>query len=465
MKGKFLTAMFLLINLLGFSQQNDSTKIYKFKLDDAINFALENNLTITNSELDIRKAKWKVWETTAIGLPQVNTSGQFQYYTNIPTQLFPDFITMAVYGVNMYDFGLHPVVPPDTTNKKMAVQFGSPINISGGITISQLLFNGEWLVGLQAAKTYKLISEQGYDKAKIELKAGVRQAYFMVLLADESLQILLNNYKNINSIYQSTQKSADIGMIDQTQADQIEILQLNLENQINTIIRQKSLAGYMLKFQLGLNPQDSLELLSSIDDFKSTLTLDGVSDDFNMQNNIDYQMMNTQIKLKELSLKQSESKFLPTLSAYFSYSQTGMLDDFSALKNKESWHPSSLVGVKLDFPIFSSGQRYAVVQQQKIDLTETQNKQTLLNQQLNIQFLQAKDNYLNAYETLLSQEKNKKLSEKIFNNTQIKFSQGSSSNVDLTQAQNQFLQSQANYYQALMQLLNAKISLDKILNN
>lgn len=465
MKIRILIVLFLLTNIFAFSQQNDSAKIYRFKLDDAINFAMDNNLTITNNELEMRKAKWKVWETTAIGLPQVSASGQFQYYTDIPTQLLPDFISMAVYGVNISKFGLRPIAPLDSTQNKMAVQFGSPYNLSGGITISQILFNGEWLVGLQAAKTFKLISEQNYEKSKIELKAGVRQAYFMVLLASESLNILEKNYKNISSIYDATQKSANVGMVDQTQADQIEILQLNLENQINSITRQLLLAKYLLKFQLGINPQDSVELLTSIDDFKVSLTSYALNSDFNIQNNIDFQIINTQVKLKELTLKQTQSKFLPSLAGFYTYSQQGMFDNLKDYNVKDKWHPTSLFGVKLDIPIFSSGMRYAAVTQSKIDLMETRNKQTMFEQQLNIQFLQAKNDYLNSLDNLGSQEKNKNLSERIFNNSQIKYSQGAASSVDLTQAQNQFLQSQANYFQALMQLLNAKNTLDKILNN
>lgn len=465
MKIRLITTIFLLSIIEVFSQQNDTSRIFKFKLDDAINYAMDNNLTITNNELEMRKAKWKVWETTAIGLPQVNASGQFQYYTDIPTQLLPDFISMAVYGVNISKFGLHPIAPLDSTQNKMALQFGSPYNLSGGITISQILFNGEWLVGLQAAKTFKLISQQNYEKSKIELRAGVRQAYFMVLLANESLNILQNNYKNISSIYQSTQKSVSVGMVDQTQADQIEILKLNLENQINSITRQQQLASYLLKFQLGLNPQDSVELLTTIDDFKLSLTSYALTSDFNMQNNIDYQMISTQVKLKELTLKQTQSKFLPSLAGFYTYSQQGMLDNFSDYKQKDKWHPTSLIGVKLDIPIFSSGMKYAAATQAKIDLIETHNKQTMFEQQLNIQYLQAKNDYLNAIDNFASQEKNKNLSERIFLNNQIKYGQGTASNVDLSQSQNQFLQAQANYFQALMQLLNAKNTLDKILNN
>jgi outer membrane protein TolC len=228
--------------------------------------------------------------------------------------------------------------------------------------------------------------------------------------------------------------------------------------------RQEELATYMLKFQLGLLPEDSLVLKTTLSEIISKTNLSILQDEFNLNKNPTYQLMNTQVAISNLGYKQQISKTLPSLVGVYSYSEKSMKDSLNFFKDGTEWFPTSLVGLTLKVPIFSSGQRLATIQQSRIDYEISQNNKQMLEQTLNIQYIQAKNDYMNAYENLLNQEQSMKLSEKVYNETQIKFKQGSSSSFDLTQAQNQYLQSEATYYQALIQLLNAKTSLEKLLN-
>ncbi len=437
--------------------------IYKFTLHHIIDFFIENNLNIQNKEYEKRKAKWKVWETTAIGLPQVTASAEYQNFPDIPTQLMPDFITPAVVGVNTRLFGLQPLGPLPEDGSKMPVQFGSKHNMDWGISVSQLIFSGEYIVGLQASRTYQLLSEQNYDKAVVEIETSIEQAYYLALIAQQSLDIMTKNYENIRILAENTNKLVEQGVANQTQADQIKILELNLKNQISSLERQKLLSLQMLKFQAGMFPSDSLVLLSSLDEFISSLTLQPAVQNFNINNNIDYQMTNTQVKLAELQYKQAESKTLPSLAAFYSYSEKAMNDEFNFFDDEAEWYPTSVWGVKLQVPLFASGQKYSVIQQQKISMYEAKNQQIMIERQLNLQFEQAKNDYLTAFDNLLNQEQNKNLSEKIYQDTQKQYKEGTASSMDLTQSQNQYLQAEASYYQALLQLINAKISLDKLL--
>lgn len=439
---KIITIIFLFI---GISLQAQQDSVYKFDISQAIDFAIKNNINVQNQELEIKKAKWKIWETTAIGLPQASLSSEYQNFPNIPTQLIPNFLD-------------------PTSTEKIAVQFGSKNNLKWGLSISQIIFSGEYIVGLQAAKTYKLISEQSFEKAKIELKSSVQQAYFLALIAKQSREILEKNFLNILSLSEKTQKMVNQGISNQTQADQITILELNLKNQISSLKRQETLSILMLKLQLGLMPEDSIILTNTLDQVKVDLKLALINEDFNINQNIDYKIMNTQVELKMLDLRRSQSQVLPQIGAYYSYSQQAMEDKFSFFDPATIWFPTTVWGVKLSVPLFASGMKYSTISQKKIDVNESLNQQKLVSQQLNLQFEQAKSEYLNTFENLINQEKNKELSERIYNNTQIQFEQGTSSSIDLTQAQNQYLQAEANYYQALMQVLNAKTSLEKILN-
>ncbi len=456
--------IFFSLIIASFTMMAQADSVYSFSVNEAVEFAMDNNINVKNAEFEIRKAKWKVWETTAIGLPKVSGSVEYQNFPDIPTQLMPNFVTPAVVGTNMQYFGLTPIQPIPDDNGTMPVQFGSQHNANWGISVSQLIFSGEYIVGLQAAKTYKLVTEQQYDKAKIELKSQVLQTYYLALIAQQSLDILTENYKNIKKLGDDAQKMVDAGVTDQTQADQIKILQLNLKNQIANLERQVLLSNLMIKLQLGLVPQDSLVLTSTLQEAITDLSLLPASQSFDVNSNIDYQMMNTQLQLKELDYKRAQSKCLPSVAAFYSYSEKAMEDEFNFFDSNTNWYPTSVWGVKVDIPIFASGQRNAVIQQKKIDLQKTVNQQTLLNQQLNIQYIQARSDFLSAYDNFLNQKENMELSQKIYNDTQTKYKQGAASSMDLTQVQNQYLQSESNYYQALMQLLKTKISLQKLLN-
>lgn len=439
---KIITIIFLFI---GISLQAQQDSVYKFNISEAIDFAIKNNINVQNQELEIRKAKWKIWETTAIGLPQISASSEYQNFPNIPTQLIPNFLD-------------------PTSDVKMPVKFGSKHNLNYGLSVSQIIFSGEYIVGLQAAKTYKLISEQNYDKAKIELKSSVEQAYFLALISKQSREILEKNFSNILTLTEKTQKMVNQGLSNQTQADQITILQLNLKNQISSLKRQEILSMLMLKLQLGLMPEDSIILTSSLDQMKLDLKLALTNEEFNINRNINYKIMNTQVKLKMLDLRRAQSQTLPQIGAYFSYSNKAMEDKFDFFDPATKWYPTTVWGVKLSIPLFASGMKYSTITQKKIELNESLNQQKLVSQQLNLQFEQAKNDYINALENLYNQEKNKTLSENIYNNTQLQFKEGTASSMDLTQAQNQYLQAEANYYQALLQVLNSKSSLEKILN-
>jgi len=458
----FFVITIILTPIISMSQTDS---IYRFSLNQAIDFAYENNINVTNAELEVRKAKWKVWETTAIGLPQVNGSAEYQNFPEIPTQLMPNFLFPVVVGINTSYFGLTPTQPMPDDGGKIPVQFGSKHNLNWGISVSQLIFSGEYIVGLQAAKTYKKMSTQNLTKTRIELKTNVEQAYYLSLIASNSLSILQKNYENIKKITENNQKLAKEGIINQTQADQIKILELNLKNQISSLERQKKLSIIMLKFQLGMLPADSLVLTDSLDEIIKTLDLKLLSSDFNINDNIDYQIMETQVKLKTLNLRRTESTTLPQISAYYSYSKKAMLDTFDFFNESTEWFPTSVIGVKLSVPIFASGMRTAQIQQNKIDLMETMNQKQMYNEQLNIQYVQSKDDYMNSLDNLYSQKLNMELSDRIYKNTLIQYQEGTASSSDLTQAQNQFLQAESSYYQALMQALKTKSALEKIIFN
>ena len=443
----------------------ETDTVYKFTIVEAQEYAIENNYKIINKRLDIEKAKWQIWETTAMGLPQLNGTVEYQQFTNMPTTLMPNFLTPVVVGINTQVFGLTPIVPISEDAEMMEMQMGSEYNLTWGLTATQLLFSGEYIVGLQASRIFKELSILSVEKSEIDLKANIAQSYYLVLIADQSLEILNSTYENITSILYETEKLAEAGLIEQAQADQIKITELSMKNQITAMERQVVFTRRLLKFQIGVNLNDSIILTDNLVQITdnsnfSSLIIQG----YDYQSSVDYKMVETQEVISTLDMRRSQSACLPTVSAFYSYSQNAMRDEFNFTNSDDEWFPTSLFGVTMSVPIFSSGQRYAQTQQKKVELAKVRNQKSQLEQALIIQYEEAKNNYITSYESYLNQKENLRLSKSVYEDALVKYDTGTIGTLDLTQTQNQYLNSQAAYYQALINLLNAKTELEKITN-
>ncbi len=439
-----LTLIAILYSSFLFSQEDT---VLHFTVQEAQEYAIENNIEIINKELDIKKAKWQIWETTSIGLPQVSGTVEYQQFPDIPTQLMPNFLD-------------------PTSDEKMEMQFGNEFNLSWGITATQLLFSGEYFVGLQASRIYKELSTKDLEKSVIDLNATIKQSYYLVLITEQSTNTLEGSFANIVKIREETEALQKAGMIDKSQLDQIKFTELTLKNQIMSMERQVALTRRLLKFQLGIDLNDTIVLTENLEQIIATQDFNSyIISDFSVQSNIDYNMMQTQENLARLDMRRSQSSCLPTVSAFYSYSEKAMRDEFNFEKTDDNpWFPTSLFGINVSVPIFGSGQRYAQIQQKKISLYQVQNSKLNIEQALTVQYSEAKNKYINAYETNLNDKENIRLAESIYNDTQIKYKNGTASSMELTQAQNQYLNAQAQYFNSLMNLLKEKSNLDKLTN-
>ncbi len=438
--------------------------VYRFSLDQAINYALDHNTQILNSRLDVQKAKWQIWQTTAMGLPQVNGSIQYTQYPDLPTQLMPNFLTPVIVKVNTQIFGLQPQGPLPNPNEKIPVHFGSEYNAQWGVTVSQLIFSGEYIVGLQASRIFKELSEHNLEKTQRDIKASIEQSYVLVLIAQQSQRIIKESYQNAIKLRDKTQHLVSQGMGENIQLDQMNYMVYQLENQIKTIQRQTQIAERLLKFQLGLNMEDSLVLTTQLDDILSKIKLgDYLDTSYSVNQNVDYKLILTQEHLARLNLRREESKLLPQVSGFFTYAKNAYSDEFDLLSPDQKWFKTVMFGVKVQVPLWGSGAKTASIMQKKIDYLKADNTRQMMENQLKIQYRQAYYNFFNAFDRMLNEKKNIELTKKIYDNTRIKYLNGAASSLELTQAQNQYLQAQGNYYNALMDLIKAKTDLDKFI--
>ncbi len=464
MKLKLIITILLLFSIVPIFAQSDST--LRFSVKEAQDYAIDNNVEIINKELDIEISRWRVLETTSVGLPQVNGTIEYQQFPDIPTTLMPNFLTPAVVGTNMQYFGLTPIAPIPDTGEMMEMQMGSEYNLNWGLTVTQLLFSGEYIVGLQASRIYKELSKQSLEKSTIDVKSTITQSYHLVLITEQSTNILVESLDNIKKIRAETEAMHKAGFIEKAQVDQIIFTELTLQNQISQMKRQVDFTQRLLKFQLGMDMNDSIVLTDNLEQVINTQDFNNyLISDFSTQNNIDYRMIQTQENLTKLDMRRTQSSTLPTVSAFYSYSQKAMRDEFDFTDTDKDWFPTSLIGINVKIPIFASGQRYTQIKQKQIELQKVRNTKSNLEQALNIQFDEAKNKYITAYEANLNDQKNIELTKNVFDDTQVKYKKGTVSSLELTQAQNQYLNAQAQYFQSLMNLLNEKLNLEKILGN
>ncbi|RMG83566.1 MAG: TolC family protein [Bacteroidetes bacterium] len=441
-----LSALFLILAVLnGFPQD-----VKKFNLSQAVNFALQNAYSLKNAELDIEISRAKVKETTAIGLPQVSAEGQFQDFTQIPVSFIPAQI-------------FNPLAPEGTF---MPVKFGTQFRTQGTVSASQLIFDGSYIVGLQAAKSYVELSENQKKKLELETKANVTRAYYMILATQESVEVTGKAYQTIEKLRAETEEMYKAGIIEEQNLDQINISVATVKNNYEQTRRNLVNAYKALKFQMGIPVNDSVVVTETLDDILNHITFeDALQTPLNIENHIDYNLALTQKKLMQLSLKREKFMFFPTVAAFLSHSQMLQSNEFNDLYDGDTdWFPSTVIGFNIKLPLFSSGMRWFKISQAKKEVEKSENLIKQAEEGLKLQESQSKTNLLNAYKNYLTEKENLQLAEKILNKTIIKYKEGMASGIELTQAENQHIAAQANYIASVVQLLNAKVELDKILN-
>ena len=369
----FILIGFFLITTTSKAQQNQT---YKFTLEEAINFAIDSNYSAINARKDIAIAIKKKWETTASGLPQLNGSVSYQNNIKQPTTLLPGEITGADPGTFV------PVI------------FGTKESANIGVSLSQLIFYGSYLVGLQAAKTFLDYSQNADEKTQLEVRLGVINAYGSVLLSKELIDIIDLNIKNLKNNLKETKAYFNNGFVEEESVEQLEITLLDLETQLKNSKRMFVIAQQMFNLALGIDVESDVIMLDNLDSLtQENIRLDFLDKNINIEDNIDFKIASNFKSQRLLELKLEKSYSIPNLAAFINYGTQANSDSFTFLSNNQKWYQSSLLGISMNIPIVSSGLRSAKTQQARIALekAETSLKETYQNILLEINT--AKNNY------------------------------------------------------------------------
>jgi len=427
----------------------DKKERYEFSLKQAIEYALQNNYSAINANRDIETAKKKKWETTTMGLPQIN--GNVGYQNNFV------FTRQGVSG-NAFN-------PSGDPNSVTTIAFGTKHIMNSGITLSQLIFDGSYLVGLQSAKTYLKISENSKIKTNQEIKEIVINFYGNVLLAYESVLILEKNKAILEKTVSDTKEVYKNGFIEEENVEQLQLTLSSVKSALEYSIRMKLISTNMLKLVLGIDLEKSLILTDSLDILtQNNFDLNILKEEFNVSNAIDYQIGQNIEESKKLLLKLEKSKALPSLGAAFNFGYNSFANQFSFAESNQKWNNFSNLGVSLNVPLFSSLGRISRTQQAKIEVEQSKTKLKETEQKLKLQFESAKSDYEFSLDQYTTAKNNLSLAERIENKQQIKFREGLSSSFDFAEAQKQLYTKQQDYLKSMVEIINKKAALEKIIN-
>jgi outer membrane protein TolC len=425
--------------------QEPSSAPRSFSLREAMEHAVLHNLNAENARLDVESADQRVWEATATGLPQVSASVNYNNNLSLATTLIPDFL--------------------GDPSQKIEVQFGTKHFATAGMVANQVIFSGSFIVGLQTARIFREFTQTNRELTEQQVKESVAQGYYIVLLSENTLESLKGNLENMQSTLEDTRELFAAGFIEEIEVDQLEVTFTDLENAVSSMERQLVASRNLLKYQMGLDLGEEILLTDRLEDLVEDLNYQALgTSEMNVESNLDYQILRDREQLAYMDMKLKQTEYMPNLSAFFTMDFTAQRDEFNLLDTEEDWYQASAVGLSLNIPLFSSGLRMAGVAQKRIAYEQAKNTWEFAARGLKIEFMQAQYDLANAYEKYNREKKNLKLAQKVVNTTETKYNEGLAGSLELTQVNDQFLQTLSNYTSAMVEVLNAKVTLDRLMN-
>ncbi|MDC0248948.1 TolC family protein [Flavobacteriaceae bacterium] len=417
-----------------------------FTLENAVDYALENNRVSKNAKSDLEIANAKKWETIATGLPQINAFIDYNNNLKQPVSLVP----AEFFGGNPGEFA--------------ELSFGTKQTIDGSVTLSQLLFDGSYMIGLASIKLYMDIAEKAKIKTDQEVKKATISAYGNALISQERVKILNKNLKNVKNNLDEIKKIYQNGFTELENVEQLTISYKSLKNSLDYAIKIEKTTLNLLKLIIGYDIEKEIALLDNLSGLTlKSFDLNKSSENFEIEKNIDYQLSLNNKKSQQTLLRLEQAKALPTLRAFIKGGYDGNNDSFKFFKPNQKWYGYSFVGVSMSVPIFSSLRKSAKTQQAKIEFEKSVIDYSESKKRILIELENAESEYQYALNSYNNAIENLKLAEKIERKNQIKFLEGLISGLELRQAQIQLYSIQNELLQSMLEVINKKTTLEIML--
>lgn len=443
--------LMLSILLMTYSSQAQEANKTSFSLQEAIDYSVKHSPNHLNSELDQQNAEYKRKEVRGLGLPQISGSIDVKDYIDLPTSLFPRSV-----------FGDTTAGPEDFA----AVKFGTKYNATAGLSASQLIFSSDYIFALKASKEYLNLSKISVTRSKLDLAAQVSKAYYTVLVNNDRFKLLEANIVRLKKILDDTKAMNQQGFVELIDVERLEVQYNNLLTEKDKTLKLIGISETLLKFQMGYSLSDPINLSDNLDVNSDSFQELGTGK-IDITQRPDYQLLQAQQTLLEIDVKRYKWGYMPTLAAYGSYQYNSQRNKFDFLSPVDKTNPTkqwfkiALIGATLNFNVFDGFQRHNQIQQAKISSMKNLNNIKSIEMAGQLEASVASINYNNAYAGLLSQKKNMELAQHVVEVAQKKYQGGVGSNLEIVTAETSLKEAQTNYYNAVYDMLVAKIDYQK----
>jgi outer membrane protein TolC len=433
MKMKLIFTLLLLGLLLLHGSAQPPSAIRLITLQECIDLAIGNSPKIQNSILEQQRLRYQYRETVGKGLPEIQFSGSFDDFVNLPTQLIPG------------EFFGRP-------GEMIPVQFGTTYNITGALEASQLIYNQSYLVGLQMARKMLERNTLETERTKIDVAATVSTGFYLAQIANQQIRNLKDNLEKLNRLYTISRSQFEMGFIKKVDVDRIRVNQLNLQTQIDNLEVQYRQLLSMQKYYMGLPEEQELMFPDSID-VETVLP----SPEINLDNHIDIRMLEKQKQIIHTSLQMNRSEYYPSLILIGSVNYTNQSNDFYLFGKPTDWFNTSMFGLRLNVPIFSGLQKRSRVNQTKVQMSQLQVTESDTRRILSVQAVDAARKYRNSITTEQRQRENVLLAQNVYAVSQDQYQKGLISMTDILNAETSLNEAQTAHTIALVQMKIAEI--------
>lgn len=444
-----LTALVLtLTGKYSFSQEA-TTPVIQLTLEKCIQLALEKNENIQIADLDIEAQKALTGEYLSAGLPQVDVTANFNKNFIIRKTFVP---------ANIFD-------PNAPEGEVIELQFGTPYDGMIGINLSQMVFDGSYFVGLKAAKTLTELSRRELVREKIDVIEGVVKAYYTILVNQVGQDLVVDNYNRLDTLMKETRIMYENGFAEKIDLNRTQVEFNNISTQLSNTERLIEISKDLLKFQIGLPIEQEIEINEHLSDLDlKTDDLMGLETSFSRR--IEYSVLQTNMELQQLDMKNNKSQYLPQIDLVASWGMNAGVLEAGKLVNwgdRMVWPDYQLAGLSIYIPIFDGLMKSKKIQQNKLKIKQLNLQRLMLEKNITLEVSEKRNNLISGLEELDSQKENMDLAKEVYDHTKIKYQEGIGSNLEVIEADNAFKMSQTNYYNALYDALIAKIELEKAL--
>ncbi len=426
-------------------------------MSSALSYAYAHHPDLKQVAVDVADARWRVEETRAIGIPHLTGSVGYQYFVDIPTQILPDFITPAVYGV-LFQEG---VIPPKEVNtgEGLPAQFGTKHNLAAKLELQTMIADASYFVGLDAARSYRQFVEQREAVVREQIDQKVREAFLTVLMLNDNMLVLDKNIASLEALLKETEALYAEGFVEKLDVERLQLSLANLRTRRQSLVRTREQMLNVLKINMGCPMEQALEVRGRLQDLWQPVGEEDLQGAVPFAARPNWQIAQTGIHLNELNVRLQRSGYWPALYGFGSYSQSLYANKLSEGK----WYPTTVVGLQLKIPIFDGLQKRAKTQRAKLQVEQARLQLDRLEEAISLEVQNARLNYRNALENWENQKANLALAEHIYELTRTKYHEGVGSSVELIQAEQQLYISQQNEQQALYALVKAQMDLKRAL--